>query len=185
LDNRGGTNRAKAFEDPIRGRLADVEVADQLAGIRYLRSQPWVDTDRIGVIGHSYGGFMTLMLLARSEGMIRTGVSTAPVIDWRLYDTHYTERYLDTPQDNPDGYRDSCVLTYVESMRGELLLMHGMADDNVLFSNTTTLMKALQDHGRRFELMLYPGAKHGLQERAVATHRYNTVLDFLTRKLLA
>lgn len=185
LDNRGGANRAKAFEDPIRGRLAEVEVADQLAGIRYLRSQAWVDPDRIGVIGHSYGGFMTLMLLARGEGMIRAGVSTAPVIDWRLYDTYYTERYLDTPQNNPDGYRDSCVLTYVESMRGELLLMHGMADDNVSFANTTTLMKALQDRGRRFELMLYPGAKHGLQEGAVATHRYHTVLDFLTRKLLA
>jgi dipeptidyl-peptidase-4 len=185
LDNRGGANRAKAFEDPIRGRLAAVEVADQLAGIRWLRSQPWVDGERIGVIGHSYGGFMALMLLARSDGMIRAGVSTAPVVDWRLYDTHYTERYLDTPENNADGYRDSCVLTYVESMRGELLLMHGMADDNVLLANTTMLMKALQDRGRRFELMLYPGAKHALQERTVAIHRYDTILDFLTRKLLA
>ena len=184
LDNRGGANRAKAFEDPIRGRLADIEVTDQLAGIRYLRAQSWVDPDRIGVIGHSYGGFMTLMLLARSDGMIRAGVSTAPVTDWQLYDTHYTERYLGTPEANADGYRDSCVLNYVDSMQGELLLMHGMADDNVLFANTTTLMKALQDHRRPFELMLYPGAKHALQERAVAKHRYDTVLDFLKRKLL-
>ena len=185
LDNRGGANRAKAFEDPIRGRLGGVEVDDQLAGIEFLRQQSWVDPDRIGVIGHSYGGFMALMLMARNRGDIRAGVSTAPVTDWRLYDTHYTERYLGTPQANPDGYRDSCVLSHVDSLRGALLLMHGMADDNVLFSNTTSLMKALQARRFPFELMLYPGAKHALQERDVSIHRYDTVLDFLQRKLLS
>ncbi len=185
LDNRGGTNRAKAFEDPIYGRLGDIEVADQLAGIDFLKAQPWIDPDRIGVIGHSYGGFMTLMLMARGGGYIRAGISTAPVTDWRLYDTHYTERYLGTPAVNQDGYRDSCVSTHVGSLRGALLLMHGMADDNVLFGNTTALMKQLQEQRFPFELMLYPGAKHALQERDVAIHRYETILRFLQRELLA
>ena len=185
LDNRGGGNREKAFEDPLYGRLGAVEVADQQSGIDYLKAQPWVDPDRIGVIGHSYGGFMTLMLLARNRGDIRVGVSTAPVTDWRLYDTHYTERYLGTPQTNADGYRDSCVLTSTAQIRGKLLLMHGMADDNVLFGNTSALMQALQARHFPFELMLYPGAKHALQDRDVSIHRYRTILDFLRRELLS
>jgi len=185
LDNRGGGNRAKSFEDPIQGRLGNVEVDDQLAGIRFLQRQRWVDPNRIGVMGHSYGGFMSLMLLARSEGMIRAAVSTAPVTEWRLYDTHYTERYLDTPEANPGGYHASSAIAHIDTLRGALLLMHGMADDNVLFGNSTALMKALQDHRFGFELMLYPGAKHALQERSVAIHRYDTVLDFLRRKLLS
>lgn len=185
LDNRGGANRDKAFEAPIHRRLGKIEIEDQLAGIDFVRRQPWADADRIGVIGHSYGGFMTLMLMARNAGQIRAGISTAPVTDWRLYDTHYTERYLTTPLENPDGYRDSCVLTHVDAISGALLLMHGMADDNVLFGNSSALMKALQSRQYPFELMLYPGAKHALQDRDVAIHRYRTTLDFLERKLLS
>jgi dipeptidyl-peptidase-4 len=185
LDNRGGTNRSKAFEDPICGRLGQIEVDDQLTGIEFLKQQPWLDPARIGVMGHSYGGFMALMLLARNRGDIRAGVSGAPVVDWRLYDTHYTERYLGTPEANPDGYRDSCVLSHADHITGALLLIHGMADDNVLFSNTTMLMHSLQARRCSFELMLYPGAKHSLQERDVAIHRLDTILDFLQRKLLA
>lgn len=185
LDNRGGGNREKSFEDPICGQLGDVEVDDQLTGIDFIKHQPWADPDRIGVIGHSYGGFMTLMLMARCGGRIRCGVSTAPVTDWRLYDTHYTERYLSTPQLNEDGYTNSSVLSRVDTISGALLLMHGMADDNVLFANTSALMKALQKRLFPFELMLYPGAKHAMQERDVSIHRYQTTLDFLKRKLLA
>jgi dipeptidyl-peptidase-4 len=183
LDNRGGGNREKGFEDPLYGRLGSIEVTDQLAGIDYLKRQPWVDPDRIGVIGHSYGGFMALMLLAHNHGAIRAGVSTAPVTDWRLYDTHYTERYLTTPQGNAAGYRQSCVLELVGRLRGKLLLMHGMADDNVLFAHTTALMQALQSRHFPFELMLYPGAKHALQDRDVSVHRYRTILEFLRREL--
>lgn len=185
LDNRGSGNRAKAFEDPIHGRLGQIEVDDQLAGLAHLRTLAWVDADRIGVMGHSYGGFMTLMLMARSSGALRVGVSGAPVTDWRLYDTHYTERYLETPQHNPVGYADSSVLSHLETLSGALLLLHGMADDNVLFSNSTRLMQALQRRRIPFELMLYPGAKHALQERDVAIHRFDTILDFLQRRLLA
>jgi dipeptidyl-peptidase 4 len=185
LDNRGSGNRTKSFEDPIFGRLGLVEAEDQLAGLRHLTTLPWVDADRIGVMGHSYGGFMALMLMARSAGAIRAGISSAPVTDWRLYDTHYTERYLGTPARNPHGYRNSSIAEHLDTMSGSLLLIHGMADDNVLFSNTTTLMHTLQQRRFPFELMLYPGAKHALQERDVAIHRYDTILDFLRRRLLA
>jgi len=185
LDNRGGSNRAKVFEDPIHGRLGRVEVQDQLAGLDHLRTLAWVDVDRIGVMGHSYGGFMALLLMASCGGSIRAGISGAPVTDWRLYDTHYTERYLGTPEHNPRGYEESSILNHLDTLTGDLLLIHGMADDNVLFSNTTRLMQALQQRRRPFELMLYPGAKHALQERAVAIHRYDTILDFLQRRLLA
>ena len=137
---------------------------------------------RIGIFGHSYGGYMVLMCLASSHAFA-AGVAVAPVTDWTLYDTHYTERYLGTPEENPDGYRASAVLPRVANIDAPLLLMHGMADDNVLFAHSTALMKALQDAGKPFELMTYPGAKHALQEPAVAIHRHHCILEFFRRTL--
>ncbi len=183
LDNRGSSGREKRFESPIHGRLGAVEVEDQLAGVRFLRSLDWVETERIGVFGHSYGGYMALMCLARAPASFAAGVSVAPVTDWALYDTHYTERYLGTPQHNADGYRESSIFRHLDGLAAPFLLMHGMADDNVLFTHTTMLLTALQDRGIGFELMTYPGARHALQERAVATHRYETILDFFERRM--
>ena len=182
LDNRGGANREKPFEDAIHRRLGHVEVADQLAGVEFLRKQNWVDAERIGIFGHSYGGYMVLMCLASSHAFA-AGVSVAPVTDWTLYDTHYTERYLGTPADNPRGYHESAVLPRVANIDAPLLLMHGMADDNVLFTHTTALMKALQDAGKPFELMTYPGAKHAMQDSKVAIHRHHCILNFFRRTL--
>ena len=182
LDNRGGSGRHKAFEDAIHGRLGHVEVEDQLAGVEFLRQQEWVAADRIGIFGHSYGGYMVLMCLAASH-VFRAGVAVAPVTDWTLYDTHYTERYLGTPEDNPKGYEASSPLPRAADIDAPLLLMHGMADDNVLFTHTLKLVKALQDAARPFELMTYPGAKHALQERNVAIHRYRCILSFFRRHL--
>lgn len=185
LDNRGGSNRHKGFEDAIHGELGRVEVDDQLAGVDYLRSLAWVDGQRIGVFGHSYGGYMVLKCLGRAAGAgtFAAGVSIAPVTRWELYDTHYTERYLGTPADNRAGYTRSSVFPAVEAIDVPLLLMHGMADDNVLFSHSTELMRVLQDAGVPFELMTYPGSKHALQERSVATHRYRYLLEFFGRSL--
>ena len=182
LDNRGGSGRHKAFEDAIHGRLGHVEVEDQLAGVEFLRQQEWVAADRIGIFGHSYGGYMVLMCLAASH-VFRAGVAVAPVTDWTLYDTHYTERYLGMPEDNPKGYEASSPLPRAADIDAPLLLMHGMADDNVLFTHTLKLVKALQDAARPFELMTYPGAKHALQERNVAIHRYRCILSFFRRHL--
>lgn len=183
LDNRGSANRSKRFEDAIYRRLGVAEIEDQLAGVEYLKGHPDIDPVGIGLFGHSYGGYMTLMGLAKHPGVFAAGVSVAPVSDWKLYDTHYTERYLSTPAENPDGYRESGVFPYLGNIRDPLLLMHGMADDNVLFTHTTMLMKALQDAAIPFDLMTYPGAKHSMQEPSVATHRFNKILDFFERHL--
>lgn len=182
LDNRGSGNRSKAFEDVIHGQLGAVEVEDQLAGVAHLRTVDWVDPRRIGIFGHSYGGYMVLMCLAQSHAFA-AGAAVAPVTDWTLYDTHYTERYLGTPAANPAGYAASSVLPRVPNIDTPLLLMHGMADDNVLFTHSLKLIKALQDAGKPFELMTYPGAKHALQERSVAIHRYHCILNFFRRTL--
>jgi len=182
LDNRGTPRRGAAFGGALYGRQGTVEVEDQLAGIAFLRRQAWVDAARIGVHGWSNGGYMTLMLLAKASDHYACGVAGAPVTDWALYDSHYTERYMDHPSRNPDGYREASVFSHLDGLRSKLLLLHGMADDNVLFTNSTKLMSELQKRGTSFELMTYPGAKHGLSG-ADALHRYRTAAAFLDRCL--
>jgi dipeptidyl-peptidase 4 len=161
-DNRGSARRGKRFEEAVYGKMGQVDVADQAAAVRWLKQQPWVDGGRIGVFGWSYGGYMTLMLLAQHPDEFACGVAVAPVSDWSLYDTHYTERYMDLPARNPEGYRAGDVLTHLDGLKSPLLLIHGMADDNVLFVQSTRVMSALQERGVDFALMTYPGGKHGI-----------------------
>ena len=183
LDNRGSANRGHRFEAPIHRRLGQAEVRDQALGAEFAAGLPWVDAGRIGVFGHSYGGYMALMCLAQAPERFRAGVAAAPVTDWRLYDTHYTERYLGHPKDNADGYEASSVLTHLDGIQGKLLLMHGISDDNVVFTHSMRLMTALQKANVPFELMTYPGAKHSMQQKAVAIHRFTLILDFFKRHL--
>ncbi|WP_427852306.1 S9 family peptidase [Stenotrophomonas acidaminiphila] len=182
LDNRGTPRRGRDFGGALYGVQGTVEVADQLKGVEWLKRQPWVDGARIGVQGWSNGGYMTLMLLAKASDQYACGVAGAPVTDWGLYDTHYTERYMNLPAANPDGYREGRILTHIDGLTSPLLLIHGMADDNVLFTHSTNLMSALQKRGQPFELMTYPGAKHGLSG-SNALHRYRVAEDFLARCL--
>ena len=183
LDNRGSANRDRNFETPIYGQLGEVEVRDQLVGATHLQSLDWVNGERIGVFGHSYGGYMTIMCMAKAAHIFRAGVAVAPVTDWRLYDTHYTERYLSTPERNPEGYESSGVFPHLHRLTGRLLLIHGMADDNVLYTHSTMLYRALQARMQPFEMMAYPGSKHALQERDVSIHRFNLLLDFFEKTL--
>jgi len=183
LDNRGMARRGRAFSDGIYRQLGKIEVEDQVAGIHWLKSQAWIDAQRIGVFGWSYGGYMTAMLLAKASNEIAAGVAVAPVVDWSLYDTFYTERYLDTPQHNAEGYTLSGVLHWLDGLKSPLLLMHGMADDNVQFTNSTQLMAALQQHGTQFELMTYPGGKHGLSTPEMRKHAFHAIADFFDAKV--
>jgi dipeptidyl-peptidase-4 len=182
LDNRGTPRRGAEFGGALYGRQGTVEVEDQVRGIEHLRGLGYVDDERIGVYGWSNGGYMTLMLLARAGEHYACGAAGAPVTDWALYDTHYTERYMDLPQRNPEGYAQASVFTHVDGLTKPLLLLHGMADDNVLFTNSTKLMAELQARGRPFELMTYPGAKHGLQKKD-ALHRFRMTERFFERCL--
>jgi len=183
LDNRGVVHYGKAFQVPAYKRLGLVEVEDQLLGIEWLKQQRFVDGDHIGVFGWSYGGYMALMLLMQAPGTLAAGVSVAPVTDWAVYDTHYTERYMGTPQADAEVYRLGDVLTYASQLQDPLLLVHGMADDNVLFANSTRLMEALQQNAIPFELMTYPGGKHGLVGENIQLHVYRAITNFFERYL--
>ncbi len=183
VDNRGSGNRGHTFEAPIYRQLGEVEVVDQLEGLTVLREQPWADLNRVGIFGHSYGGYMTLMCMSKAPSAFAAGVAVAPVSDWQLYDTHYTERYMGLPADNAAGYEAANVLPHLHNLNAPLLLMHGMADDNVLFTNSTLLMGKLQDLGIPFDLMTYPGAKHSMQEQSVSVHRFEMILSFFARHL--
>ena len=185
LDNRGTPRRGRQFSDAIFRQLGKAEVADQLAGLTWLKQQPWVDANRVGVFGWSYGGYMTLMLLAKASAQIAAGVAVAPVTDWSLYDSHYTERYLGMPQENPKGYELSSTLPWLGGMQSNLLLVHGMADDNVLFANSTKLMAEMQQRGKQFRLMTYPGGKHGLSTPAMRKHVYTLIADYFDEMLKA
>jgi len=181
LDNRGSNYRGAAFEAAIYQHLGNIEVMDQVTGVKFLQTLPYVDKDRIGVFGHSYGGYMALMTMFKAGDYFKAGVSGAPVTDWMLYDTHYTERYLSHPKDNLKGYQQSSVFPYITGLNGPLMVYHGMADDNVLFTNTTKLIKALQDENKRFELMTYPGSKHSMRGKKVKVHLNHTIMNFFDR----
>jgi dipeptidyl-peptidase-4 len=184
LDNRGSSRRERAFTDVIYGNLGAHEVEDQLTGIDWLAKQSFVDPQRVGVFGWSYGGFMTLRLLEAGSDKIAMGVAVAPVTDWSLYDTHYTEQFVGaTPQSDPAAYERSGVFAHLGGLKSPLLLVHGMADDNVLFTNTTRLIDALVNRNVRFELMTYPGAKHGISSRAGQRHVYGLIEAFFKKNL--
>ncbi|WP_348699824.1 S9 family peptidase [Duganella fentianensis] len=183
LDNRGSSRRERAFTDANYHNLGKVEVEDQLTGIEWLGQQSYVDAKRIGVFGWSYGGFMTLRLLAQASDKIAMGVSVAPVTDWALYDTHYTEQFMGTPKENPQGYVTAGVYSHLDGLKSPLLLIHGMADDNVLFTNTTRMIDALVKRNVHFELMTYPGAKHGISGRGPQRHVYGYIEAFFKKNL--
>jgi dipeptidyl-peptidase-4 len=184
LDNRGSSRRERTFTDVIYGNFGAHEVEDQLAGVDWLARQGYVDARRIGVFGWSYGGFMTLRLLAAASDRIAMGVAVAPVTDWAAYDTYYTERFLGgTPQTSPGAYRQSSVFAHLDGLKSPLLLIHGMADDNVLFTNTTRLIDALVKRNVQFELMTYPGAKHGISSSEGQRHVYGLIDAFFKKQL--
>eukprot|EP00586_Coscinodiscus_wailesii_P018569 CAMPEP_0172500872 /NCGR_PEP_ID=MMETSP1066-20121228/143960_1 /TAXON_ID=671091 /ORGANISM="Coscinodiscus wailesii, Strain CCMP2513" /LENGTH=768 /DNA_ID=CAMNT_0013275353 /DNA_START=177 /DNA_END=2483 /DNA_ORIENTATION=- len=188
LDNRGSAGRGVKFESCIYENLSTLEVSDQLKGVEYLRGLEFIDDKKISIYGHSYGGYMALMCLFRApKGWLRAAVSGAPVTDWKLYDTHYTERYQGNPKTNPEGYKNSSVITYAASgyddTSSRLLIYHGMADDNVQFTNSTMLYNELINAGKIFSCIDYPGTKHSMGSAAVKEHMYRTIFDFLCREL--
>lgn len=183
LDNRGSSNRGVRFEGAIYGRLGSVEVKDQLAGVDWLKRQPFVDPARIGVMGWSYGGYMTLRLLTEPGSPFAAGAAGGPPSDWRLYDTHYTERFMGDPNTRAAAYDASAVIPRLKNLHGRLLLMHGMADDNVVFENSTRTMAKLQELGTPFDLMLFPGQRHGIRGPERQLQQWRTYLAFFARTL--
>ena len=185
LDNRGSTNRSAKFKRALDRRMGTVEVEDQLAGAKFLQSLPYVDADKLGVMGWSYGGFMTLMLLTAPDNPFKAGAAGAPPTEWGLYDTHYTEQFMGKPDENKDGYANSDALNRLKTLKpNSLLLLHGMADDNVIFENSTRLIAALQKNATPFEMMLYPGERHSAPgSKTKGLHVLKTHLEFFDRQL--
>jgi dipeptidyl-peptidase 4 len=181
VDNRGSPDRGKAFEDHIYRAMGSVEVTDQLAGVKWLKEQAFVDPGKIAVYGWSYGGYMTLKLLEAAPGTFAAGVAGAPVTKWELYDTHYTERFLGSPVTEPKVYEKANALANAEKINDPLLLIHGMADDNVVFEHSTALMARLQGAARPFETMVYPGQSHSVGGPKVSVHLWQGILNFLDR----
>lgn len=163
LDNRGSYHRGKQFEGHVYRRFATVEVQDQVTGVHWLIENRQADPDRIGIYGWSYGGYMSLMALAKAPGVFRVAVAGAPVTDFRFYDTAYTERYMETPETNPQGYRKASVLSYVDQMQGDLMIIHGLLDENVHFRNTVRLIQALNQVGKTADLVLLPESRHAVR----------------------
>lgn len=185
VDNRGTPRRGRAFAEQLDRRLGTVEVEDQLAGLAWLKKQDFVDADRVAVYGWSYGGYMVLKLLEAAPGAYAAGISGAPVTKWGLYDTHYTERYLGNPAKDPTPYAAADALGGAGKIADPLLLLHGMADDNVVFENSTALIAKLQEAKKPFELMVYPGATHSVSGEARQTHLWTTIESFLDRRVKA
>ncbi|HEY0113169.1 MAG TPA: S9 family peptidase [Allosphingosinicella sp.] len=183
VDNRGTSRRGRAFADQLFLKLGGVEVEDQLAGVEWLKKQDFVDSDSLAVYGWSYGGYMVLKLLEAAPGAYAAGIAGAPVTKWELYDTHYTERYLGNPAKDPKPYERANTLADAGKIADPLLLIHGMADDNVVFENTTAMIARLQEEKKPFELMVYPGATHAVTGEARQTHMWKTIEDFLNRRV--
>jgi len=184
IDNRGTNRRGTKFENAVYRTMGDAEVQDQLAGVDWLKKQPFVDPSKIAVQGWSYGGYMTLKLLEKAPGVFAAGVAVAPVTKWELYDTAYTERYLGNPALDAKPYQNSDALEDALKIQDPLLLVHGMSDDNVVFQNSTELYARLQKAKRPFEMMAYPGATHAIAGEGPQTHVWTTITRFLDDKVL-
>ncbi|RQO32337.1 S9 family peptidase [Taibaiella sp. KBW10] len=162
MDGRGSGNRGQKFEQATFRQLGTVEMNDQLVGVQYLKSLPFVDAARMGVHGWSFGGFMTTSLMLRHPGVFKVGVAGGPVIDWSLYEIMYTERYMDMPQENPKGYADNNLLTKVDQLKGKLLMIHGAQDDVVVWQHSMKFIKACVDKGVQMDYFVYPGHQHNV-----------------------
>ena len=184
VDNRGSANRGRVFEDQIYHAMGTVEVDDQVLAAKWLKTRPYVDPDKIVTYGWSYGGYMTLKLLEKAPGLFAGGIAGAPVTRWELYDTAYTERYLGDPRADPGVYERADALPEATKVKDQLLMIHGMADDNVVFENSTAFWAKLQEAAIPFVMMAYPGKTHGIAGEGAQTHVWKTIDAFLQRRIL-
>lgn len=162
LDNRGSGERGFAFESQIHRQLGTVEMEDQLTGVNYLKSLSYVDANRMAVHGWSFGGFMTTSLMLRQAGIFNVGVAGGPVIDWKLYEVMYGERYMDRPEQNPDGYKNNALTNYTKNLKGKLLLIHGTVDDVVVMQHNEVLLKSFIENGVQADYFVYPMHPHNV-----------------------
>ncbi|MDA3861213.1 MAG: S9 family peptidase [Melioribacteraceae bacterium] len=183
VDNRGSGHFGKKGKDEMHRNLGVWEINDLVSAVKWLRKKSFVDSDKIAITGGSYGGYTTSMALARAGEYFKYGIAKYSVTDWRLYDNVYTERFMDTPEENPDGYNYGSVMTHAENYQGGMLITHGSLDDNVHMQNTIQLIDVLQNLDKEFELMIYPNQRHGIRYPKYP-HSIKLDIDFWFKNLL-
>ncbi len=183
VDNRGTGARGRDFKKQTYLELGQYETADQIAAARHFASLSYVDGGRIGIWGWSYGGYMSLLSLFQGAEVFKAAISVAPVTDWRLYDTIYTERFMRTPQENPEGYELGSPVTHADRLQGNLLIVHGTGDDNVHSQNTTQLIQVLQEAGKQFDMRLYPNKTHSIRGGNTRENLYGYFTEWLKENL--
>ncbi|MFT6111290.1 MAG: dipeptidyl-peptidase-4 [Bacteroidia bacterium] len=177
IDGRGSADRGFAFESAIHRHCGTYEMEDQLTGVEWLKKQKWVDTDRLGIHGWSYGGFMTTSMMTRNPGVFKAGVAGGPVIDWSLYEIMYTERYMDTPQENPEGYEETNLKNHVKNLEGKLLMIHGGQDNVVLWQHSLQYLEKAVDEGVQLDYFVYPNHEHNVRGKD-RVHLYEKVSNY-------
>ncbi len=182
LDNRGSANRGRDFEQAIFRDLGHYEVDDQMVGVNYLKSLEFVDPERIGVDGWSYGGFMTISMLLKNPGVFKVGVAGGPVIDWQYYEIMYGERYMDKPQDNPEGYKSANLLNYVDQLDSKLMIIHGTMDPVVVWQHSLVFLKEAVAKDKLIDYIVYPGHEHNVRGKDRA-HLYRKIVDYFNSNL--
>jgi dipeptidyl-peptidase-4 len=178
VDNRGSAHRGFAFESQIHRQLGTVEMEDQLSGVEYLKSLPFVDANRLAVHGWSFGGFMTTSLMLRQPGTFNVGVAGGPVIDWKFYEIMYGERYMDRPEENPEGYEANSLLNYADKLEGKLLLIHGTVDDVVVMQHSLSMIQKFVESGVQMDFFPYPMHPHNVRGKD-RVHLMNKVLNYV------
>tara|TARA_Y100000758_G_C15955175_1_gene387428 strand:+ start:37 stop:528 length:492 start_codon:yes stop_codon:yes gene_type:complete len=163
--------------------MGTVEVEDQIVGVRWLIEQGLADPRRVGIYGWSYGGYMALMCMAQAPDIFKAAVAGAPVTSWDGYDTHYTERYMGTPDSNPDGYENGSVMAHVSGLQGKLLLIHGLIDENVHFRHTARLINSLISSGKDYELAMFPDERHMPRRRSDRVYLEKRLIRFFEENL--
>ena len=183
IDNRGTGGRGAEFKKCTYKELGKLETIDQIEGAKYLANLKYTDENRIGIWGWSYGGYMSSLCLLKGNKYFKSAIAVAPVTNWRFYDTIYTERYMQTPQENPNGYDLNSPINHVDSLKGNFLLIHGSADDNVHVQNTYEMVDALIKSNKQFDLFIYPDKNHGIYGGTTRLHLFTKITDFINKKL--
>lgn len=183
VDNRGTNGRGEAFRKSTYMQLGKLEIEDQMNAARYFGSLPFIDKERIGVFGWSYGGYMTCLCLTKGADIFKMGIAVAPVTNWRFYDSVYTERFMRTPQENPSGYDDNSPINFANRLKGKFLLIHGSADDNVHMQNSMVFSEKLIQSGKSFDMAIYPDKNHSIYGGRTRLNLYKKMTDFIIANL--
>jgi dipeptidyl-peptidase-4 len=163
--------------------LGQLETIDQLESAQWFGSLPYIDAERMGIFGWSYGGYMTSLCMTKGNGLFKMGIAVAPVTTWRYYDTVYTERFMRTPRENPSGYDDNSPIHFAEGLQGKFLLIHGSGDDNVHYQNSMDFVESLVQANKQFEMQIYPNKNHGIYGGNTSIHLYGRMTDFILENL--